>query len=98
MVLLRHVATMPRPSVRLLSWRLGISDADLCAKVRDLHPLLHISGDIVEAYHLCFLEYLRDKKRAGKYYVSTAETTLGLTRLATAYFAYSQLPLVGPNI
>ena len=91
MVLLWHVATMPRPSVRLLSRRLAIIDAELNAILRSLHPLLYVSGGKVEAYHICFLEFLRDKNRAGKYYVNP---TLGtrLTRLvASAYSAYARV-------
>ena len=85
MVLLRHVATMPRLSVRLLSWRLGISDADLYSRLHNLHPLLNVSGDTVEAYHRCFLEFIRDKKRAKKYYGGPVQTTLGLKTHAASY-------------
>jgi hypothetical protein len=76
---------MPRPSIQQLSWRLRISDADLYSRLRNLHPLLNVSGDRVDAYHLCFLEFLSDKQRARKYYVRPVEATLGLTRLAIVF-------------
>ena len=48
---------------------LHIKKADLKLKLRRMHSLLHISDSGIKPYHLSLLEFLQDKKRAGKYYI-----------------------------
>ena len=48
---------------------LWIEKEDLKLKLRRMHSLLHVSDSGIKPYHLSLLNFLDDKKRAGKYYV-----------------------------
>jgi hypothetical protein len=48
---------------------LWIKKEDLKLKLRRLHSLLHVSDSGIKPYHLSLLNFLNDRKRAGKYYI-----------------------------
>jgi hypothetical protein len=50
-------------------WAQRIKKEDLKLKLRRMHSLLHVSDSGIKPYHLSLLDFLQDRKRAGKYYV-----------------------------
>ena len=56
--------------------RLRISKEDLQPKLCRMHSLLNVTDSEIKPYHLSLLDFLRDKKRAGKYYVHPLSLTL----------------------
>ncbi|KAF8702654.1 hypothetical protein AX14_014361 [Amanita brunnescens Koide BX004] len=56
-------------SLNLTCRLLWIKKDDLKLKLRRMHSLLHVSDSGIRPYHLSFLEFLQDRKRAGRYYV-----------------------------
>ncbi|KAF8699797.1 hypothetical protein AX14_000864 [Amanita brunnescens Koide BX004] len=57
-------------------WVLRIKEDDLKLKLRRMHSLLHISDSGIKPYHLSLLEFLQDRKRAGKYYIPSWLVTM----------------------
>jgi hypothetical protein len=53
----------------LICRRLRINKEDLRLKLRKMHSLLNISDSGIRPFHLSFLDFLQEKKRAGKYYI-----------------------------
>ena len=55
---------------------LRIKKEDLKLKLRRTHSLLNISDSGIKPYHLSLVDFLQQKKRAGKYYVHPFSVTL----------------------
>lgn len=63
-------------SLEFPCWVLRIKKEDLKLKLRRMHSILHISDSGIKPYHLSLLDFLQDRKRAGKYYVHPWLVTL----------------------
>ena len=63
-------------SLEFPCWVLRIKKEELKLKLRRMHSILHVSDSGIRPYHLSLLDFLQDRKRAGKYYTHPWLVTL----------------------